>query len=108
MLRELSDLALQLVRRTAEEALKAPPDPANKPSRNSPRQYFERLAKCLRETIALENRIAGARLPTAATTRPQNAVPPPADKSGQIDDLSAIGRLYKTPPANGTARPWQK
>jgi uncharacterized membrane protein YccC len=102
-LRELSDLAVLLARRAAEDAMRAPPEPADKPNRNTPRQHFERLAKCLRDTIALENRIANAKPPAPAAAKPQ-----PADPNMQLDDLSAIGRLYKSPTPNGAKTPWRK
>ncbi len=102
-LRELSDLALQLARRAAEDGLNAPPEPTDKPSRQGPRQHFERLAKCVRDIIALENRIAGAK-PAAIKALAPHA----PDPDSEVDDLSAIGRHYNSPKSNGAKNPWQK
>jgi hypothetical protein len=107
-LAELAELTLRVLRKTADDAIAEPPplpDSAGaKPRRAAPSQVFDRLAKSLRETIALENRIAGVPAPLpdklAAPDKrsPGRAVPsylrkPPADPAAR-DDLSLISQRF--------------
>jgi hypothetical protein len=110
MLAELAELTMQVLRRTAADATAdngPSPGPA---SRSSPAQMFERLARSLRATIALENRLAGIPdcrpeakpEPASAPPAPERAAPsylrkPPADPAVQ-DDLSLISRRFKGGP----------
>ncbi len=112
--RRLADLALALAEHAAAELLSAP-DPALEPSPEAPRRAaepaltFTRMARCVRETVALEARIAAqaearrkpwpAPSALAGMLRPA-AVPAPAAKPRREP-------LYPPPPRTRAAD-WAK
>jgi len=81
-LKRIAELGMKLLERAAEEAEKAPPEPApQKPGQatrpaNDPRLVFARLSRDLRETMALEARLAAGKLPAAPPPREKTPAPP--------------------------------
>ncbi len=117
MLQRLADMGMQLAERAAEQALAEPPprpESAAQPRRRGPdpRYAFIRLARFVRDTIALEARLAAGKLPlaprTQAAPKPVNEVanasqPRPA-KTGlrqQLDAFIAGGITANPGYANG-------
>jgi hypothetical protein len=83
MLQRLADIGMQLAERAAEQALAEPPPSAESASKSrrrgpDPRNVFIRLSRFVRDTIALEVRLAAGKLPRAPRSQAGSQAAPRA------------------------------